>query len=102
MAHHPVTESHPASSSIWASKPGYKPKLLFFASLAFIALVVIPPPQSMVDLASKLSPPGYSLSAGCKTITDNINKRLHPEAFAGAKKAETKEVSKTKSLLDAG
>ena len=101
MAHHPVTEGKHATGSIWASRPGHKPLLLLIAAIVFIALVVIPPPESMVNMAREVNPPGYSLSAGCKTITDNINKKLHPDAFAAAKKAENTHAEKTKSLLNA-
>ena len=73
-------------SSFWASKPGYKPVLLLVAAIVFTGLVVIPPPQGMIDLAGKVSPAGYNLPTGCKTITDSINKKLRPAAFGAAKK----------------
>lgn len=72
--------------SFWANKPGYKPVLLLAAAIVFAGLVVIPPPQSMIDLAGSVSPAGYKLSAGCKTMTDCINKKLRPGAFDAAKK----------------
>ncbi len=86
-------------SSIWASSPGYKPVLLFIAAIVFTGLVVIPPPQSMVDLAGKVRPAGYKLSSGCETITDNINKKHNPEAFAAAKSGEKAESSECRGLL---
>jgi len=80
MVHHVESEiKNP--SSIWASRPGYKPSLLLIAAIVFTGLVVIPPPQSMIDLVSKVNPPGYSLYSGCKTITDNVNSKLRPAAF---------------------
>jgi sodium-dependent dicarboxylate transporter 2/3/5 len=72
-------------SSFWANKPGYKPVLLLVAAILFVGLVIVPPPQSMIDLAGAIGPAGYKLSAGCKTITDCINKKLRPEAFDAAK-----------------
>jgi len=72
--------------SFWANKPGYKPVLLLVAAIVFAGLVVIPPPQSMIDLAGAVSPAGYKLSAGCKTMTDCINKKLRPGAFDAAQK----------------
>ncbi len=70
--------------SFWANKPGYKPLLLIVAAIVFVGLVVIPPPQSMINLVGVKSPAGYKLSAGCKTITDCINKKLRPQAFDAA------------------
>jgi sodium-dependent dicarboxylate transporter 2/3/5 len=70
--------------SFWANKPGYKPLLLIVAAIVLVGLVVIPPPQSMTDLVGVKSPAGYKLSAGCKTITDCINKKLRPQAFDAA------------------
>ena len=87
MVNHPTVESH-SSSSIWASRPGYKPKLLLAAAIVFIALVVAPPPQSMIDLVSKENPAGYMLASGTKTITDTVNKKLRPAAFEGKKKPD--------------
>ncbi|UCB48898.1 MAG: anion permease [Deltaproteobacteria bacterium] len=84
MVHHPTVESH-ASSSIWASRPGYKPKLLLIAAMVFTALVVVPPPQSLINLVSKENPAGYKLASGTKTITDTVNKKLRPAAFEGKK-----------------
>ena len=75
-------------SSIWTSIPGHKPVLLLIAAVFFIGLVVIPPPNGMINLANKLSPPGYELAKGCKTITDNINKKLHPKAFMENKSSD--------------
>lgn len=85
MVHHAkIDVKH--KSSFWASKPGYKPVLLLVAAIVFTGLVVIPPPQGMIDLAGKVSPAGHNLPTGCKTITDSINKKLRPAAFGAAKK----------------
>ena len=35
----------------------------------------------MIDQATKLNPPGYPLAKGTKTITETINKKLHPKLF---------------------
>jgi sodium-dependent dicarboxylate transporter 2/3/5 len=99
MAHIPAVEGNPKSSSIWASRPGFKPVLLLLAAIVFAGLVIVPPPQSMVDLVSKVSPAGYNLSPGCKTITDNINKKLHPKAFKDVKEQRGRKGSGTKPLL---
>ncbi len=100
MVHHPTADSH-SSSSIWASRPGYKPKLFLIAAIAFTALVIVPPPQSMIDLVSKENPAGYKLASGAKTITDTVNKKLRPAAFEGKKgSAHGEEVAeKVKPLL---
>lgn len=98
MAHHPEVDRN-SKSSIWANKPGYKPVLFLIAGIVFAGLVVLPPPQSMVDMASKLDPPGYMLAPGCRTITDNINKKLHPNAFEVETIAHSKEHAKAEPLL---
>ncbi|MBW1702673.1 MAG: anion permease [Deltaproteobacteria bacterium] len=85
--------------SFWASKPGYKPVLLLVAAIVFTGLVVIPPPQGMIDLVGKVSPAGYKLPTGCKTITDSINKKLRPAAFGAAKKADRMGHKEVKPLF---
>ncbi|MBW2115267.1 MAG: anion permease [Deltaproteobacteria bacterium] len=85
--------------SFWASKPGYKPVLLLIAAIVFTGLVVIPPPQGMIDLVGKVSPAGYKLPTGCKTITDSINKKLRPAAFGAAKKADRMGHKEVKPLF---
>ena len=89
MAHHPAVEGH-YNSSIWASRPGYKPKLLLIAAIIFAGLVMVPPPQSLIDLVSKVNPAGYKVAKGCHTITDTINKKLHPTSIKTTKVSETK------------
>jgi len=98
---HNVTVDTSRSSSFWASKPGYKPILLLIASLVFAGIVIAPPPQSMIDLAGKVDPPGYSLGRGCKTITDTVNQKLRPEAFKANEKKDAEEGghSKPKPLM---
>jgi len=86
MSHNVPVDTH-HSSSFWASKPGYKPILLLIAALVFTGIVIAPPPQSMIDLVGKINPSGYELGRGCKTITDNLNKKLRPDAF----KAKTEQ-----------
>jgi sodium-dependent dicarboxylate transporter 2/3/5 len=76
-------------SSIWASIPGFKPVLLLIAGVVFAGLVLLPPPESMINLVGKANPPGYKLAQQCKSITDSINKKLYPKAFD---KAESSDV----------
>ena len=87
MKHHSEVAGDP-ESSIWASRPGYKPVLLLIATLAFAAIAVLPSPQSMLDLVSRIKPSGYKLSQGCQTITDEINKKLHPNVTKQDKDVE--------------
>ena len=87
MKHHSKVAGDP-ESSIWASRPGYKPVLLLIATLAFAAIAVLPSPQSMLDLVSRIKPSGYKLSQGCQTITDEINKKLHPNVTKQDKDVE--------------
>ncbi len=98
MVHHATVDAQ-HKLSFWANKPGYKPVLLLMAAIVFTGLVVIPPPQSMIDLAGKISPAGYKLPTGCKTITDSINNKHHPAAFEAAKKADKKALAKAKPLF---
>jgi sodium-dependent dicarboxylate transporter 2/3/5 len=101
MKHGPREVDSGSSSSIWASRPGYKPKLLLIAAIVFTALVVVPPPQSMIDLVGKENPAGYKLVSGTKTITDTVNKKLRPAAFEGKKGSDHGEevAEKAKPLL---
>ena len=48
----------------WKSQPGYKPIMLILAALVFTALVLLPPPHSMLDMVRQENPNGYSLSQG--------------------------------------
>jgi sodium-dependent dicarboxylate transporter 2/3/5 len=84
MAHHKPVATQLETGGFWKSRPGFKPILLAIAVSCFAALVILPTPQSMLDMVQKEKPSGYSLASGCKTITDSINKKLRPEAFAGA------------------
>jgi sodium-dependent dicarboxylate transporter 2/3/5 len=72
-------------SSLFASRPGYKPILLLIGAMVFTALVLVPPPQSMIDLAVEVHPPGYTLSRGCDTITDSINRKFYPTNLEAVK-----------------
>jgi sodium-dependent dicarboxylate transporter 2/3/5 len=85
MAHHGALETRSEPAGFWTSKPGYKPVLLVVALVIFSALVIAPPPQSMIELVGRENPPGYKLAADTKNIADAINKRLRPEAFKEAK-----------------
>jgi len=65
MVHHGESLAHSASidmkesSSFWASQPGYKPVLLLIALVIFCTLIILPPPQGLLDLVSTENPPGY-------------------------------------------
>ena len=84
MVHKRKTEAD-EPKSLWASRPGYKPVLILIAAIVFAGLVLLPPPQSMIDLVGKVKPPGYKLSPGCETITDNMNRKLRPDAFKASR-----------------
>jgi sodium-dependent dicarboxylate transporter 2/3/5 len=98
MIHNPVVETEKKTSA-WASRPGYKPILLFIALIIFASIYLLPPPQSMLNLISTPSPAGYELPGGCKTITDSMNKKLHPHDFEAAKKAGQKDLKGPGLLL---
>jgi sodium-dependent dicarboxylate transporter 2/3/5 len=81
MVNKPKSSENP-TSSLWASRPGYKPVLLLIAAIVFTAIVMAPPPRSMIDLVSKVKPAGYKLPSGCDTVADTVNKKLNPKAFS--------------------
>ncbi|MBU0767752.1 MAG: hypothetical protein KJ687_01480, partial [Proteobacteria bacterium] len=81
IAHAPTVTSQPG---FWKNKPGYKPMLFVIAAVVFTAFVVLPPPQSMIDMVTKISPPGYELSKGSTTIVETVNKKLRPKAVAAS------------------
>jgi len=90
---HPFAPEPRGGTSFWVSGPGYKPVLLLIALVCFVGLVIVPLPQTMIDLVSQEKPLGYSLSPGTKTITDNVNKKLNPGAFQESKKPGDEEVA---------
>ncbi|RJR50122.1 MAG: histidine kinase [Desulfobacteraceae bacterium] len=71
------------NTSFWASQPGYKPVLLLIAFVVFTTLIILPPPQGLLDLMSTQNPPGYKVTAG-RTITDSVNNKLRHEAYKEA------------------
>ncbi len=102
MSAHTAIAQSPSQTSFWKNKPGYKPMLFIIAAVVFTAIVVLPPPQSMIDMVTQISPPGYKLGQGCKTIVESVNKKLRPKAFSATK--QEKSVSSAeggKSLMDA-
>ncbi len=98
MAHNVAVDTN-RKLGFWASKPGYKPILLLIAVLVFTGIVIAPPPQSMIDLASKVNPAGYQLGRECNTITDTINQKLHPKAFKAKMGQDQNTLSDSKPLF---
>ena len=99
IAHAPTVTSQPG---FWKNKPGYKPMLFVIAAVVFTAFVVLPPPQSMIDMVTKISPPGYELSKGCTTIVETVNKKLRPKAVAASEQGkQVSSTDKEHSLLNA-
>ncbi len=98
MGHHAAVETN-RKSGFWASKPGYKPILLLIAALVFTGVVLAPTPQSMINLVSKTSPPGYKLGRECKTITDTMNQKLYPKAFKAKMEQGQKDLSDSEPLM---
>jgi sodium-dependent dicarboxylate transporter 2/3/5 len=97
---HQVAPDPAGGTGFWASRPGYKPVLLVIAFLCFVGVVMVPPPQSMISLMRQENPPGYSLSPGTKTIRDNVNRKLNPDAFKESKKpADEQEAHRSGRLL---
>ena len=65
----------------WKGVPGFKPVLLIIAVGLFIAGVLMPPPQVLLDLVTLKNPPGYKLDSGTETIVETVNRKLRPDAF---------------------
>ncbi|WP_319526725.1 SLC13 family permease [uncultured Desulfosarcina sp.] len=87
----------------WKNRPGYKPIFFILGALVFTFFVMLPPTQGMLDMVQTISPAGYALPSGAKTITDAVNKKLRPEAFhqqqEGAEKSAASGHGKAKPLL---
>jgi len=92
------TTSADGRSAFWKNKPGYKPILFIAAAVVFIVMVVMPSPQSMIDMVTKVSPPGYKLSKGCSTIVETVNQKLRPKAFKASRQDKT--IKGEKPLMD--
>lgn len=102
MLDHTTTADSHTQSSFWQNNPGYKPIFFIIAALIFAVVVILPPPQSMIDMVTKISPPGYALGRDCTSITDTVNKKLNPKAFAALKqKKPVAPPAGQKPLLDA-
>ena len=98
MAHQIAVDTH-HKSGFWASKPGYKPILMLIAAVVFVGVIMIPPPESMINLVSKVNPSGYQLGRECNTIADTINQKLHPKDFEAAKAKDQKGLPDHSPLL---
>jgi len=98
MGHHVAVDTK-GKLGFWASKPGYKPILLLIAALVFVGVVIVPPPQSMINLVSKPNPAGYQLGRECKTIADTMNQKLHPKVFKAKMAQGQKGLSDSETLL---
>jgi sodium-dependent dicarboxylate transporter 2/3/5 len=92
------TISPDSQSAFWKNKPGYKPMLFITAAVVFIVMVVMPPPRSMIDMVTKVSPPGYKLAKGCSTIVETVNQKLRPAVFKASRQG--KQIKEEKPLMD--
>jgi len=91
-----------SAAGFWKNKPGYKPMLFVIAAIVFTILVVMPPPQSMIDMVTKTNPPGYELSKGSTTIVETVNKKLRPKAVAAFEQGkQVSSTDKEHSLMNA-
>ncbi|MCF8039351.1 MAG: DASS family sodium-coupled anion symporter [Desulfohalobiaceae bacterium] len=71
----------------WKNKPGYKPVLLLCGIAVFLFILLAPPPSSLLDLVQQDHPAGYKIGKGARTITDTVNRTMHPEALQIAQEA---------------
>jgi sodium-dependent dicarboxylate transporter 2/3/5 len=98
MSHHTTPIEKADKRWTWENRPGYKPVLFIIAAILFTAIVLAPPPQNMLEMVGKSNPPGYKIDRGCDTITDTVNKKLRPGAFAESK-AGTPQKNHHKEVL---
>ncbi|RJQ66517.1 MAG: histidine kinase [Desulfobacteraceae bacterium] len=89
---HKVLSALPEHGWSWKSQPGYKPVLILISALVFIALTIMPPPQSMLNMVTKADPAGYKLPRNAKNIVDTVNQKLRPAAFKAAQEGKTETV----------
>lgn len=85
MSHGISIDNTQEQSWTWKNRPGYKPMLIIAAALVFTIIILLPPPQGMLDMVSEKNVAGYKMDKGCETITDVVNKKLRPAAFAQLK-----------------
>lgn len=85
MSFHIKTAGSEKEEFSWKGGPGYKPVFILIAAIAFVSVVVMPSPQSLIDIVSKNYPAGYLVGNGCTNITQTVNERLRPKAFAASK-----------------
>jgi len=79
---HHVTTGYAGEQRLsWKGVPGFKPILLIIAFGLFALGVIMPPSQSLLDLVTMKSPPGYKLDRGTENIVETVNKKLRPDAF---------------------
>ncbi len=71
----------------WKNKPGYKPLILLLGLAIFLVMVLSPAPDSLLSMVKEKAPAGYSLSKGCDTIVQTVNKKMRPTAFAAYQEA---------------
>jgi sodium-dependent dicarboxylate transporter 2/3/5 len=99
MTHHSAPIDRTESRWTWENRPGYKPILFIIAAIVFTAIVLAPPPKSMVQLVGERNPAGYAVDKGCSTITDTVNKKLRPAAFAERQSGTSQKNHRKEMLL---
>lgn len=67
----------------WSGVPGNRPLFVLLLLAFFVTMLVIPAPQSMVDLMTEENPLGSSLQSGTTTYMDSYNKLMNAEMTAG-------------------
>ena len=51
--HHGSPATTSDDRGFWANRPGFKPVILLIAAVVFVGLVLLPPPQGMIDLVKR-------------------------------------------------
>ncbi|WP_054690204.1 SLC13 family permease [Desulfosarcina cetonica] len=83
-----LTDSVIGRHCTWKNRPGYKPIFFILAAVIFTFAVLMPPTQGMLDMVKREAPAGYELAPGTKSITDTVNQKLRPQAFAAGQAAD--------------
>lgn len=99
MSNHTASIDQDEKAWFLKGRPGYKPILFIIAAILFTAIVLLPVPGSMIEMVSQSNPPGYELGRGCFTITETVNQKLRPEAFAQKKDVRESTANHVKNPL---
>lgn len=81
-----MEHAHPASVEpekfSWKGGPGFRPIVLLIAVALFAVWLLLPAPQSMINMVTEEKPAGYIMSGKATTILENVSQALKKELTA--------------------